>query len=169
MKKKIVWLLVSCLMVAALVLGSCAPAVTEEEKEEAVTEEEKEEVVTEGKEMVTNSVGKLVEKPRYGGRLNHLCYNPTIAGFDEGFATQMVCHTVHFTHEELLTGDWTKGPMGTGEMDWANSMWPGTENTVPLLAESWEVTGPDTITWHIRKGVYWQDKYPVNGREMDAY
>ncbi len=34
MSKKIVWLVVSCLMVAALVLASCSPAVTEEEKEE---------------------------------------------------------------------------------------------------------------------------------------
>jgi len=37
-EKKIVWLVLSCLMVAALVLASCAPAVTEEE--EVVEEEE---------------------------------------------------------------------------------------------------------------------------------
>ena len=38
MKRKIIWLPVSCLMVAALLVTSCAPAVTEEE--EVVTEEE---------------------------------------------------------------------------------------------------------------------------------
>lgn len=38
MRKRIVWLLVSCLMVATPVLASCAPAV--EEEEEVVTEEE---------------------------------------------------------------------------------------------------------------------------------
>ena len=60
--KKTVWLVVSCLMVGALVLASCAPAVTEEEEaapaeeEEVVTEEEEvapaeeEEVVTEEEE-----------------------------------------------------------------------------------------------------------------------
>ena len=53
MKKKIVWLVVSCLMVAALVLTSCAPAVTEEE-----------EVVTEEEEVVTEEEG-----PKYGGTL----------------------------------------------------------------------------------------------------
>ncbi len=39
MAKKTVWLLVSCLMVAALLPVSCAPAVVEEE-EEVVTQEE---------------------------------------------------------------------------------------------------------------------------------
>ena len=62
MKKKILWLVVSCSMVAALLLASCAPAVTEEEP---VTEEAP--VTEEGPEMVRNSIGKLVEKPQYGG------------------------------------------------------------------------------------------------------
>ena len=48
MKRKVVWLLVSCLMVAALLLASCAPAVTEEE--EVVTEEEVVEEVVEEEE-----------------------------------------------------------------------------------------------------------------------
>jgi len=39
MKKKSIWLVVSCLMVAVLVMTSCGPAVTEEEEEELVTEE----------------------------------------------------------------------------------------------------------------------------------
>ena len=37
MKKKVIWLVVTCLMVLSLVLASCGPAVTEEE-EEAATE-----------------------------------------------------------------------------------------------------------------------------------
>jgi len=53
MKKKTVWLVVSCLMVAALLLASCAAA--EEEEEEVVTPSEEEEVVTpaEEEEVVT--------------------------------------------------------------------------------------------------------------------
>ena len=46
MTKRIVWLVVSCLMVAALLLATCAPAVVEHEEEVARPEEE-EEVVTE--------------------------------------------------------------------------------------------------------------------------
>jgi len=58
MKKKVMWLMVSCLMVAALVLASCAPAAPPEEeaapveKEEAIVTPE-EEVVTEEEEVVT--------------------------------------------------------------------------------------------------------------------
>jgi hypothetical protein len=44
MMKKIVWVVVSCLMALSLVMASCGPA---EEEEEAVTEEEEEEVVVE--------------------------------------------------------------------------------------------------------------------------
>ena len=46
MKRRIGWLVLSCLMVAALVLVSCGPAEEEVEEEEAVTPVEEEEVVT---------------------------------------------------------------------------------------------------------------------------
>ncbi len=48
MKKKIIWLVVSCLMVAALLLASCAPAITE--KEEKLVKEEEEVVSVEEEE-----------------------------------------------------------------------------------------------------------------------
>jgi peptide/nickel transport system substrate-binding protein len=39
----------------------------------------------------------------------------------------------------------------------------------PDLAESWEVSADGlTYTFHLRKGVKWQDKPPVNGREVVA-
>ena len=67
MKKKIVWLVVSCLMVLSLVLASCAPAVVEEEEEVTpVVEEEEvveEEVAPEGPVMVRNTAGKMQEMP----------------------------------------------------------------------------------------------------------
>jgi peptide/nickel transport system substrate-binding protein len=37
------------------------------------------------------------------------------------------------------------------------------------LVESWEQPDDYTLIWHIRKGVHWQDKAPVNGREFTAY
>lgn len=36
------------------------------------------------------------------------------------------------------------------------------------LAESWEWRDPTHIIFKIRKGIYWQNKPPVNGRELDA-
>ena len=37
------------------------------------------------------------------------------------------------------------------------------------LAESWETPDPLTTIFHIRKGVNWHDKPPMNGRELTAY
>ena len=62
MKKKVVWLLVSCLMVAALLLASCAPAVTEEAEEEVGAPEE-EEAVVEEEEETEPPAGKEVDIP----------------------------------------------------------------------------------------------------------
>lgn len=36
------------------------------------------------------------------------------------------------------------------------------------LAEKWEMTDPTTMTIHLRQGVKWQNKPPVNGREFVA-
>ena len=61
MSKKIIWLIVSCLMAMSLVMASCGPAtVSEEEEEEEVVigEEEEEEV----QEVISSP-----EKPQYGG------------------------------------------------------------------------------------------------------
>ena len=43
--KKIIWLLMSCLMVLSLVLASCGPAEEEEEEEVVIPPGEEEEVV----------------------------------------------------------------------------------------------------------------------------
>ena len=75
-------------MVLSLVLAACAPAVVEKEDEDVTTptdkdedvveEEVQEEEVVEEKEMVTDVVGRLVEKPQYGGTINLGRYdNPT--------------------------------------------------------------------------------------------
>ena len=42
------------------------------------------------------------------------------------------------------------------------------EYFVPHLAESWEQPDPLTVILHVRKGVHWHDKPPMNGRELTA-
>ena len=37
-----------------------------------------------------------------------------------------------------------------------------------MLAESWELADANTLVFHVRKGVHWQDKPPLNGRELTA-
>jgi len=71
--------------------------------------------------------------------------------------------------DTLVKGDWLKGPIGSNESAFlapgivpAENLWGG------ALAESWESIDPVTMVFHIRKGVHWQDKPPVNGREFTA-
>ena len=45
---------------------------------------------------------------------------------------------------------------------------PGTFIVEPHLVERWEALDDTTYVFHLRKGVQWHNKPPVNGREMVA-
>ena len=180
MKKRIAWVALSLLMVVALVLSSCQAATVEEEKETetvtgTVTEKEaptavveEEEVVVEeaGPEMARDIHGKLVEKPRYGGRVTvSTGANPTTQWdpwwTQQGGADYLALAAVY----ERLTGqDWSATPDQRPP-----GMWFIPPETVKgYSAESWE--NPDSLTYiiHLRKGQYYHNKPPVNGRELTA-
>jgi peptide/nickel transport system substrate-binding protein len=173
MKMKRVWLLVSCLIVAAVLLASCGPTAVEEEegktitgkvieKEEAV--EEKEEVATEEKEMVLDSLGRLVQKPEYGGA----AFIAT-SGITTFIPASLAGGVYYLGLESLLIYDPLTGPSGTGEfMTLVDDWWIEPEAFTGLLAESWEQTDLTTFIFNLRKGVRFFNKPPVNGREMDA-
>jgi len=153
-------------MVAALVLASCGPA--EEEEEEVtpppVAEEEEEVPPAEEEE---EEVAPTPEGPRYGGVFVYALTTEPLA-FDNAIRHISVAPSLHITNETLFRGDWTKGPAGTGEAGWLYCMFPGRDLLAGSLAESYEVPDPDTLVFHIRKGIYWHDKPPTNGREMTA-
>jgi len=158
MRKKILWLIVSCLMVAALVLASCGPAEEEEEGE----------TPPEGSEMVRDALGNLVEKPKYGGIFTY-SFATVPLFFDEcrGFGGGRA-PTWSITNEDLLIGDLLKGPRGTNEFSFIHHSFPWPDFFTGCLAESWEMPDDNTFVFHIRKGVHFHDKPPANGREMDA-
>jgi ABC-type metal ion transport system substrate-binding protein len=62
--RKIIWLIVSCLMAVSLVVASCGPAAEEEEEEEVSIGEEEEEEEEQEVEVTEP------DKPRYGGTIN---------------------------------------------------------------------------------------------------
>ncbi|MFC2035350.1 ABC transporter substrate-binding protein [Chloroflexota bacterium] len=204
MKRKAIWLAMSCLMVAALVLSSCASAVTEEEEvvteeEVVVTEEEivvteEEVVVTEEEEVVTEEEGGLelsgaalqealiagkvveTEKPKYGGVIN-IATARNQSGFDDGFQGQNDEWTVLLSNEEMMIGDWTAGPAGTGEVHYRMMFMLNPKYWVNCLAESWEIIDGTTLIFHVREGVTYHDPALkpdndamalVNGREFVA-
>ena len=174
MTKKIIWLVVSCLMAVSLIMASCGGAVEEEEeekevvKEEEEEEEEEEEVVVEEKEMVTDSLGRLVEKPEYGGTLT-MVFSSSPLDWDEAFQPVWIDWGSRPACEILTQGNWSMGPSGTGEVEYVANTFPFPWFMEGCLAESWEIVDDETIIFNIRKGVHFQNKPPASGREMDAY
>jgi len=146
-------------MVLSLVLASCAPAVTEEEEEAALPEEE---VVTEEEEVALGP-----EVPKYGGVFN-FCISEPLLGLDEAISYPWATYTLNFTNEELVSGDWAKGPAGTGEAGWLIAGTFFLPLSTGIVAESWEIPDTGTFIFHIRKGIHFHDKPPVNGRELNA-
>ncbi len=122
-------------------------------------------VAAEKKYVTDPSTGKVVVAPKYGGTLTmprgsqpptadtYYNYGWTAMGF------------VHGLLEKLGIGNWA---IDRDEQGWTNGAIPLSAIT-GALAESWDIS-PDrlTYTFHIRKGVHWHDKPPVNGRELTA-
>jgi peptide/nickel transport system substrate-binding protein len=50
----------------------------------------------------------------------------------------------------------------------ARGVQPGTFTVEPDVAESWEAPDDTTYIFHLRKGVHWHNKPPLNGRELVA-
>lgn len=182
MVKKTIWVVLSCLLVAALMLSSCQPATVEEKKTtETVTgqvtqtdapkvEEDKDVPVVEtdtGPDMVLDSLGNLKENPQYGGSITFVFPHPNATDYWDPAISAIGGWLYSINYEYLLAADWSKGPSGTGEN-------PMTSFYVPdvfmggQLAESWEIIDLQTVIYYLREGIHWQDKDPMNGREFTA-
>ncbi|UCB42709.1 MAG: ABC transporter substrate-binding protein [Dehalococcoidales bacterium] len=147
MKKKFLWILLSCIMALTLVAWSC-------DGEEPGEEEEEEE-------------GPSLDEPQYGG-VYIVSRNTDISYFDEvvggNYGGHVYAPTTKLTHNELLQGDWTKGPAGTNETTFINGGDNRMDQKTGCLADSWTIPEMGTIVFHIREGVKWQNKPPANGR-----
>jgi len=155
MKKQILWIVVSGLMVLSLVMSACGPAAEEEGGEIA-----EEEVVSE-------------ETPKYGGTLYYYARDPV--QFDEFYSPRPLGGgSLYFTQSRLLTGDWGKGLAGTSETDWKYGIVGQVSLFTGDVAEGWELIQPDTLMFYIREGVYWalnpdsEASVLVGGREFTA-
>ena len=106
------------------------------------------------KKYVTDpTTGKVVTAPEYGGTL-------TFARKSVGAEPHLVSGFL----EKLSVGDWG---IDRDETDFRTT-YVHVPSLKGALAESWEQ--PDPLTWiaHIRRGVHWHDKPPMNGREFTA-
>ena len=174
--KKLFWVLVSCLIVLSLVIVSC-----ETKSEDKITEEDDNEDKITIIETETDGVQKEEEKeqrsssdvPKYGGVIT-LLTGADPRGFDDVYGWNVQNYTLKLTHDELLTGDWTRGPAGTGEFEWATGDTIRIDSKAGSLAESWEIPETGTIIFHVRQGINFavisgnEASALVNGREITA-
>jgi peptide/nickel transport system substrate-binding protein len=113
---------------------------------------------------IFNVWGELADKPQYGGTLS-LAIPMDITDFDPYYGGYPWARD-GYSIERLGEYDWT---LPHDEMDWTAG-YRDRSNTTGGIAESWEVDSDTATTiFHIRKGVQWHDKPPVNGRELTAY
>ena len=125
-------------------------------------------VEMEGPMMVTNTAGKDVEAPQYGGSFIGGWTTDVVRCCDEAHTSWSGLYAVEHTNEELLSGNWAKGSQGTGE---AAFLIRGTlflELSTGELAESWEFVDDSTANFTIRQGVKFHNKAPTNGRDITA-
>ncbi len=107
------------------------------------------------------------EAPIYGGELSvHAASD--ISGFDPAINIQMDCRAEYMVTDELIGENWAKGPAGSGETEWTVGFVGRMDLETGSLAESWTLPDTQTIIFNLRHGVKWQNKPPINGRELTA-
>ena len=99
--------------------------------------------------------GAEAGQPRRGGILRVRGYDPI--HFDHHLSPNFkTSTTLSFVYSKLV-----RHQVGAGVQ-------PGTFRVEPDLAERWEELDDTTYVFHLRKGVKWHNKPPVNGRELVA-
>ena len=180
MNKKFIWLGLSFLLVAAMLLASCATstktsASTTTSKPTSTTATTKTTSTTKTTTTVpqtttastTTTTGHWWDSlgvPQYGGEMV-ISVTTNIASFDSvAYTTGGVTSLQNCWCERLIADDWTKDPAVYGFL----TNYRGQSNVAGLLAESWEFTDPSTYVIRLRHGIKWQDIAPMNGREFIA-
>jgi len=99
--------------------------------------------------------------PQYGGAIN----------------VHLSTLRLNFDTSDFFPGDWHMAYEALfAQENWTldRNSYPFNADFVPMkyftgqLAESWEMKDPTTMVIHVRQGVHWQNKAPVNGREFVA-
>ena len=163
MRNRSVRILVTSAVLALFLLASCAPESTTTISQPTGATPPRSTAPT----AIATTSASTVEKPRYGGTFTFVYREPT--GFDPANTMSVQIFTaLSFCQDEMLRGDWAKGPAGTGETDWMNGYIGRVGLLTGSLAESWEFPDGGTIVFHLRKGVRFWNKPPVNGRELTA-
>ena len=117
-----------------------------------------------GKKYVTDpTTGVVTTAPEYGGTLT-FARKQIGEHTDTWFISGWAAHFISGVLEKPSIGDWG---IDRAVHDWKTTYVPPSTLTA-ALAESWETPDDKTVILNIRQGVKWQDKAPMNGRELTA-
>lgn len=169
MKSKIGWLIVSCVLILSLVLASCGtkttPTTTIATSSTTVTTT-KLTTSTTTVASKTPTTKPSSEIPQQGGVFTYRVTSD-VASFDAYFHGGGSSSSMQSLWlETLAMRDWGLDR----KIDNFKVVFSPLDHWTGRLADSWEISSDGkTYTFHIRKGVYWQDKSPLNGRELTAY
>jgi peptide/nickel transport system substrate-binding protein len=169
MKGKL-WLFI-CFIICSILLVSCSQ-VQQNTQSNTTTSS----ITTSTVEKTTKAITSPTtsDKPQYGGQIIiGLSFN--VGDFDEiyGFFGPPELNTMQLTNERLFTGDWTKGPAGTGATTWSAIR---TQFETGAIAESWDFSRlpQGVMTFKIRQGIHFglnsdsEASKLVGGRELTA-
>lgn len=175
--KKLLWVVVCCVMALSLLMASCSSDTDDDGKttdtgsDDKVTITESETSTGSGvydKDETDDVIEVSSELPQYGGTIN-LLMTANEPDFDliNWFSTQ----PQHLAHQALWEGDWTKGPAGgygDNTVTWEdNTNIPDLNKGLVAERWSWVVNDKDntvTTTLIIRDNIYFQQKDTEAGR-----
>jgi peptide/nickel transport system substrate-binding protein len=177
MKKKFIWLAGSLLILLPLILAACSTTTISTTTTGKTTASSMSQPVTTTSQApstttVVSTPNTATAKPQYGGTFT-IVLAAEQRGFDSDLLGWSGMNLGHQTDNTLIQGDWAKGPSGDYTADFDTST-PTLSVNTGALAESWELTGLDTIIYHIRHGVNWglnnnsEASRLVGGRELTA-
>lgn len=98
--------------------------------------------------------------------------NADVKGFDNTYFSHQGSGSLAtiLVNERLTVLDWTMGPAGSNKTNLGVGGWApeGIFRQTGQLATNWEIPDDQTLIFHIRQGVNFQNKPPTNGRQMTA-
>ena len=177
MKKGIIWIVLTFLLIASLVLASCSSSTTASTTELTTTTASTTTTTTATiptsttsttaitTAVTTTSTGNWWDSlgtPQYGGNFTvNMSADPGYWDPNQG----IVSASLEFClMDSMFKPNWLTDPK---VQNFQLSYYDESYQTGDLL-QDWEFTSPGILTMHVRQGIYWQNLPPVNGREFDA-
>jgi len=159
MRNRILQVLTVCSVVVALALTACTPA---GETSQPTTTVPTTTAPTTTLPTTNPPATTPTATPQYGGTIT-MAWGSDVANLDPYYGSA-AGGAFSYVFEDLGIANWT---IDRNKFDFTTAYWP-IDVMKGNLVESWEQPDQTTIIYHIRKGILWQNKAPVNGRELTA-